>query len=382
MPTRTREQPRRGEASTLASVHGALYQLIAVNIAAPRHAGTIVVGFRLDDRVAGDLGAIADTRTSQVRLDARQRWEVAASNLDAASRQQLAASLNPLATMETAPSQSPAAPRMISLRQTDTVARLGGDEFAILLPTATPSTARKVVNNLLLALEASMDIEGQRIDLQGSFGIATAPEHSADPATLLRYADVAMYKAKQDNLGFAEYDTRYDQNTLDRLSLMSELREAVEHDQLVLFYQPKVDLKHNDACAVEALVRWVHPQRGLVPPDRFIPFAEHTGYIKEITRWVLREGVRQCSLWQRAGLDVNISINLSARDLMNAELPVYFAALLNTHQVDPTASAWKSPKARCSTTHATPSKTSNGWRPPAASWRWTITAPAIPPFRI
>lgn len=222
-----------------------------------------------------------------------------------------------------------------SLRQTDTVARLGGDEFAILLPTATPSTARKVVNNLLLALEASMDIEGQRIDLQGSFGIATAPEHSADPTTLLRCADVAMYKAKQDNLGFAEYDTRYDKNTLDRLSLMSELREAVEHDQLVLFYQPKIDLRHSDAYAVEALVRWVHPQRGFVPPDRFIPFAEHTGYIKEITRWVLREGVRQCSLWQRAGLDVNISINLSARDLMNAELPVYFAALLTTHGCRP-----------------------------------------------
>ena len=222
-----------------------------------------------------------------------------------------------------------------ALRQTDTVARLGGDEFAILLPTATPSAARKVVNQMLLALEASMDIEGQRIDLHGSFGIATSPEHSADPATLLRYADVAMYQAKQDNLGFAEYDSRYDRNTLDRLSLMSELREAVEQNQLVLFYQPKIDLGQSESHAVEALVRWVHPQRGFVPPDRFIPFAEHTGYIKEITRWVLREGVRQCGVWQRAGLDVSISINLSARDLTNAELPVYFAALLNTHHCRP-----------------------------------------------
>ena len=222
-----------------------------------------------------------------------------------------------------------------ALRQTDTVARLGGDEFAILLPTATPATAHKVVNNLLLALEMPMDIEGQRVDIHGSFGIATSPEHSADPATLLRCADVAMYKAKQDNLGFAEYDTRYDKNTLDRLSLMSELREAVDHNQLVLYYQPKIDLKSGDNYAVEALVRWVHPQRGFVPPDRFIPFAEHTGYIKEITQWVLREGVRQCSVWQRAGLDVSVSINLSARDLMNAELPVYFAALLKTHGCRP-----------------------------------------------
>lgn len=221
------------------------------------------------------------------------------------------------------------------LRQTDTVARLGGDEFAILLPTATPAAARKVVNKLLLALEMPMDIEGQLVDIHGSFGIATSPEHSADPTTLLRCADVAMYKAKQDNLGFAEYDTRYDENTLDRLSLMSELREAVEQNQLVLFYQPKIDLKLSDRYAVEALVRWVHPRRGFVPPDRFIPFAEHTGYIREITQWVLREGVKQCSVWQRAGLDVSISINLSARDLMNAELPVYFAALLKTHDCRP-----------------------------------------------
>lgn len=222
-----------------------------------------------------------------------------------------------------------------ALREADTVARLGGDEFAILLPTATPAAARKVVNKLLLALEAPMDIEGQLVDIHGSFGIATSPEHGADPTTLMRCADVAMYKAKEGNQGFAEYDTRYDENTLDRLSLMSELREAVDNNQLVLYYQPKIDLKRDDSHAVEALVRWVHPRRGLVPPDHFIPFAEHTGYIREITRWVLREGVRQCGAWQRAGLDISVSINLSARDLMNAELPVYFTALLETHGCRP-----------------------------------------------
>lgn len=222
-----------------------------------------------------------------------------------------------------------------ALRQTDTVARLGGDEYAILLPTATSAAARKVVSNLLHALEVPMDIEGQLVDIHGSFGIATSPEHSADPTTLLRCADVAMYKAKNDNLGFAEYDIRYDENTLDRLSMLSELREAVEQNQLVLYYQPKIDLKFGNHHAVEALVRWVHPRRGFVPPDRFIPFAEHTGYIREITQWVLREGIRQCSAWQRAGLDVSISINISARDLLNAELPVYFAALLKTHDCRP-----------------------------------------------
>lgn len=222
-----------------------------------------------------------------------------------------------------------------TLRKTDTVARLSGDEFAILLPTLKPEGARKVVNTLLLALEAPMDIEGQLVDVQGSFGIAYAPDHSEDPATLMRCADIAMYKSKQDNSGFVEYDTRHDTSTLDRLSLMSELREAIEQDQLVLYYQPKIDLTPSRTYAVEALVRWVHPKRGFVPPNLFIPFSEHTGYIKEITRWVLNEGVKQCATWQRAGLDVNISINISARDLMSNDLPTYFASLLNQHGCRP-----------------------------------------------
>ena len=216
-------------------------------------------------------------------------------------------------------------------RGSDTVARLGGDEFAVLLPTDDIESARTVARTLLAALEVPMTLEGQIIDIRGSIGIASSPLHGMDNATLLRCADVAMYQAKRNNSGYAEYDVSYDHNTRERLSLMSELREAVEHDHLVLFYQPKVNLNNNATHAAEALVRWTHPQRGFVPPDEFIPFAEQTGYIKAITAWVLNEGIRQCAEWSRKGLEVNLSINISARDLMNADLPVYFSSLLEKH---------------------------------------------------
>ena len=220
-------------------------------------------------------------------------------------------------------------------RGSDTVARLGGDEFVVLLPTDDIESARKVARTLLSALEAPMTLEGQVIDMRGSIGIASAPLHGTDNATLLRCADVAMYQAKRNSSGFAEYDVRNDHNTLERLSLMSELREAVEHNHLMLYYQPKVNLGSSGNHAVEALLRWVHPKRGFVSPDDFIPFAEQTGYIKAITAWVLSEGISQCAKWSHQGLDVDISINISARDLMNADLPTYFSSLLEKYGCKP-----------------------------------------------
>ena len=216
-------------------------------------------------------------------------------------------------------------------RKSDTVARLGGDEFVVLLPTDDIDHAQKVARTLLAALEAPMMLEGQMLDMRGSIGLASAPLHGNDSATLLRCADIAMYQAKRNNSGYAEYDVSFDHNTLEHLSLMSELREAVEHNQLTLYYQPKVNLNHSSTHAVEALVRWIHPQRGFVPPDKFIPFAEQTGYIKAITAWVLNEGVAQCAEWSRKGLEVSISINISARDLLNVDLPTYFSGLLEQY---------------------------------------------------
>jgi diguanylate cyclase (GGDEF)-like protein len=214
------------------------------------------------------------------------------------------------------------------------IARLGGDEFAILLrgrDTDCSETARRII----AALELPILYEDQPLDVGTSIGIAHHPEHGRDAQTLVRNADIAMYAAKRTKAGFAVYDPNYDTSQQEHLSLLGELRRAVERDELRLYYQPKVSLRSSNISAVEALLRWEHPVRGMVPPGLFIPFAEHTGYIKLLTRWVLREAVRQCGAWLREGLRLQVSVNLSARDLMNRELPAEVSALLAEHAVPP-----------------------------------------------
>jgi diguanylate cyclase (GGDEF)-like protein len=224
-------------------------------------------------------------------------------------------------------------------RQTDTVARLGGDEFAVLLPNDDLPAARLLATRLLHALEQPIMIEGQLVDVGASIGIVTFPANGNDMNVLLRRADIAMYVAKRSNLGFALYDERHDQNNAERLSLMSELRQAVEEDELTLYYQPKVDLATHRVNAVEALVRWDHPTRGFVSPDQFIPFAEQTGYIKTISRWVADKAIAQCAAWRARGIDIEVSVNVSARELIQSSLPEIFLALLQKHDVPP-ASIW------------------------------------------
>ena len=211
-------------------------------------------------------------------------------------------------------------------RQSDTIARMGGDEFAVLLPTEDTRDVMGVVRKLQACLETPMTIEGHLVDARASFGIATFPEHGEDLVTLLRHADSAMYLAKRNTAGYAIYDPRYDQDSRERLSLMSELRQAVERDELILYYQPKIDLKTPGALHVECLVRWIHATRGFVAPDQFIPFAEQTGYISVITEWVTRNALARLRGWRDMGLDVHVSINISTRDLMN----MHFATMLAT----------------------------------------------------
>jgi len=188
---------------------------------------------------------------------------------------------------------------------------------------------------LLEALEHPLMIEGQIVDVGASIGIVSYPINGTDMNTLLRRADVAMYTAKRANLGFALYDERDDQHSAERLSLMSELRQAVERDELKLYYQPKVDLATRSVKYVEALVRWDHPTRGFISPDEFIPFAEQTGYIKVISRWVIDRAVRQCGLWRAMGLELDVSINVSARDLINSGLPETVDRILKKYDVSP-----------------------------------------------
>ena len=210
------------------------------------------------------------------------------------------------------------------LRDSDLVARLGGDEFAVLLATGGEETV--VAEKILKALEAPIVVDAQPMDMATSIGIARFPEHGDDASALMRAADVAMYAAKRNQTGFAVYDPGYDERRQEHLTLLGELRRAVESDQLVLHYQPKLVLSHGRASSVEVLVRWRHPERGFIPPADFIPFAEQTGYIGAITRWVLSRAIEQGGRWHRAGHALQISVNVSARDLRQEDALVSFVA--------------------------------------------------------
>ncbi|MBI4493323.1 MAG: EAL domain-containing protein [Chloroflexi bacterium] len=221
------------------------------------------------------------------------------------------------------------------LRASDTVARLGGDEFAVVLPGTNGEGATLAARKLLHALEELFVVEGQSLDVGMSIGIALYPLHGEDVETLLRRADIAMYLAKRGRGGYAVYTSEQDQHTPHRLALMGELRTAIEQEQLLLHYQPQVHFKSGQVVGLEALVRWQHPQRGLIPPDQFITLAERTGLIQPLSRWVLGQALRQCQAWRQAGLALPVAVNLSARNLHDPHLPGMIATLLATWGLPP-----------------------------------------------
>jgi len=222
-----------------------------------------------------------------------------------------------------------------AVRPTDLVARLGGDEFAFTLPGANAEVARAVARNVVLALKEPLEFDGQPIDVGASIGIAVYPDHGSDVDTLLRCADISMYAAKRNHASQAVYDSTHEVARREHLSLLGELRRAVEQSQLRAYYQPKVDLKSNRAVGAEALVRWRHPARGLLSPAEFMPYAEQTGYVRVVTRWMLAVTLRQCGAWATAGTPLQVAVNLSARDLMRQDLPRAVEDLLRTHSVPP-----------------------------------------------
>jgi EAL domain-containing protein (putative c-di-GMP-specific phosphodiesterase class I) len=167
--------------------------------------------------------------------------------------------------------------------------------------------------------------------VRASVGVAGFPQHGEDAETLMRHADAAMYAAKRANIGIAVYDSRIHERREDELSLLSELRQAIDQGQLRLVYQPKVDLSRGSVTGAEALVRWQHPVRGPVPPDRFIPFAEQTGFIRTISSWVIDAAARQAAAWREAGHPLKVSINISVHDLQNPELVGVLGAALERH---------------------------------------------------
>jgi diguanylate cyclase (GGDEF)-like protein len=223
-----------------------------------------------------------------------------------------------------------------SLRAGDTIARLGGDEFGVLAAGLDDADGALVIaRKLRQAVEWPFTLRGLTLEVEASIGIAMFPEHGADVDTLLRHADVAMYQSKDAHSGVGVYSPERDVYSPNRLKLLGELRGAIERNELVLYYQPKVSLKTSEVLGFEALVRWNHPQEGLLAPERFVPFAEHTGLVKPLTRYVMREAVRSCARWHERGLDLGVAVNLSARDLLDLNLPDEVGLLLGETRIDP-----------------------------------------------
>ncbi len=222
------------------------------------------------------------------------------------------------------------------LRSVDTLARLGGDEFVVVLPDIKDADAAALVAQRLLdALHRPFTVRGVGLAVEASIGIACYPRHGADQGLLLQHADVAMYVAKQARGTYAVYDADSDVSSLSRITLLNDLRRALEEDELVLYYQPKEELNDGTVRSVEALLRWHHPDRGVVGPNDFVPIAEQTGLISALTERVLRLALKQARVWKDEGRDISVSVNLSARNLMDAQLPSLVEALLKQEGVEP-----------------------------------------------
>ncbi len=218
----------------------------------------------------------------------------------------------------------------LSVRSGDLVARWSGDEFALLLTNTDEAAALAVAERVADVFQIPMTLDDHTVDLAAGFGVACWPAHAADADTLIHRAEVALYGAKKKTGSAQIYDAAIDAGSPGSLSLLSELRRAVDHDELRLFLQPSIDLRTGEFVGAEALVRWQHPSRGLVPPLDFMPVAEQTGFVRRLTLWMLEATARQWRALQALGLH-SVSVNLSTRDLMDQELPGKIERILARH---------------------------------------------------
>ncbi len=220
-----------------------------------------------------------------------------------------------------------------------TLAHLGGDEFAVLLPEAGRKDAEALAARLHRTCAEPFPVSGLSLDVSFSIGIALAPEHGVEAELLLRKADVAMYAAKDGHTDTSVYQAEGDTHTQQRLTLLTELRQALSLEngdsQLLLHYQPKVGLAQSRLVGVESLVRWRHPRQGLLSPMDFVPLAERTSLIRMLTAWVLRHSLAQSRFWRRARVPLKVAVNLSARDLDEERLPEQVASLLREFDIPP-----------------------------------------------
>jgi len=220
-----------------------------------------------------------------------------------------------------------------SLRESDTVGRLGGDEFAVVLPEVDQKEAVKVAEKILLKLTPNFNFDDHIMKIGASIGIVMCPQHGKDHTSLIRLADLAMYDAKNNTNHISVYRNDLDKNTRIRLALLKNLHDALENDQLELFYQPKVSLSSGKVLSVEALIRWYHQDNGWIPPDEFIALAENSDLINQISYWVLAQAFSQWRRWQDEGVNLQVAVNLSARNLIDPDLPAFIADLYDQYNM-------------------------------------------------
>jgi diguanylate cyclase (GGDEF)-like protein len=225
-----------------------------------------------------------------------------------------------------------------SVRPGDVVARLGGDEFAVLLPAVREvSVAREVAARLRAALAEPVRLEGMAFQVEASVGIALCPDDASAVEVLLQRADVAMYLAKERRTGVETYVSDSDRNSPARLALLGDLRRAIDRTELELHYQPKVTLADGQTRGMEALIRWRHPQRGMLMPGEFLPVAEQSYVMRDLTAWVVESACNKAARWRREGLDMQVSVNLCARDLLDTRLAGTVAHALSLYGLPPDA---------------------------------------------
>jgi diguanylate cyclase (GGDEF)-like protein len=215
------------------------------------------------------------------------------------------------------------------------VARVGGDVFALLVPGEDADGAVRVVQNILKKLEAPIWIKKAPVQIEARFGIAAYPAHGDDADILFRHLDVAVHLAKFSPHGFTVYSPEQDRYNIRQLTLLGELRHAIDHDELMLYYQPKIHFSSRRIEGVEALIRWNHSQHGFISPDEFIRLSEGTGLIKPVTSWALKTAISQCALLNERGINLNMAVNLSARVLPDHQLPDTVTSLLDEFHVPP-----------------------------------------------
>lgn len=221
----------------------------------------------------------------------------------------------------------------LAVRDSDTVARLGGDEFVVLL-TGGLDLATEIAGRILTSLQEPMRFGTDTIDLGASIGVSCYPAHGQDVEMLMRSADIAMYRAKRDQSGFVVFDGTDREFERSHLSMLGEMRKALERNEFTIDWQPRLALSSGRIVGAEGLVRWNHPARGRLGPADFIPFAEETGFVREITRWVIKTGVAQAAQFSRDGLDLHVSLNVSALDIQHRQFASDVQRALQSAQLD------------------------------------------------